>query len=208
MAEEVLAMPQPTNEHPERYYARDRQEWRAWLEQNHAASRGIWLIYYKQQSSKPRVAYDEAVEEALCFGWIDSKAKALDEERYMQFFSPRKPKSPWSKLNKQRVEKLIQQGLMTSAGLQAIEAAQQNGMWDAADAIADMTVPEDFKQALAAKPAAQQHFEAFGTSTKREILRWIKSAKRPETRLKRIEQVVSATQQKKNPLQSSDAKKA
>ena len=201
-------MSKPMNDQLEQFYARDRQEWRAWLEQNHATARGVWLIFYKQQSGKPRVAYDEAVEEALCFGWIDSKAVTVDDERYMQFFSPRKPKSEWSKLNKQRVEKLTQQGLMTAAGLKAIEVAQRNGMWDAADAIEDLTIPEDLKQALAANSTAQQHVERFSTAMKRQILWWIKSAKRPETRLKRIEQVVSAAEQKKNPLQPSSIKKA
>jgi uncharacterized protein YdeI (YjbR/CyaY-like superfamily) len=91
-----------SNEPIERFYARDRAEWRAWLEQHHATAPGIWLIYYKKESGKPRVAYDDAVEEALCFGWVDSRPNAIDDDSYMQLFSPRKPKSPWSKINKQR----------------------------------------------------------------------------------------------------------
>ena len=113
-------MPQTSNDQLERYHARNRAEWRAWLEQHHATARGVWLIYAKQSSGQARVAYEEAVEEALCFGWIDSRPNVLDDERYMQLFSPRKPKSPWSKLNKQRVEKLIQQGLMTEAGFRLV----------------------------------------------------------------------------------------
>jgi uncharacterized protein YdeI (YjbR/CyaY-like superfamily) len=114
----------------ERYYAKDRHEWRKWLEENAATSRGVWLIYYKRDSGKPCVSYEESVEEALCFGWIDSRVNGLDHESYMQLFSPRKPKSSWSKSNKQRVEKLIQQGLMKAPGLKTIEVAKQNGRWN------------------------------------------------------------------------------
>jgi uncharacterized protein YdeI (YjbR/CyaY-like superfamily) len=172
------------------YYAKDRHEWRAWLEQNHASAPGIWLIYYKKESGKPRVAYDEAVEEALCFGWIDSRPNAIDDESYMQLFSPRKAKSPWSKLNKQRVEKLIAQGLMTPAGLAKIEAAQQDGAWNSWDSVEELTIPDDLRQALAADKTAEKHFMAFPPSSKKNILWWIESAKRPETRQKRIEETV------------------
>lgn len=112
-----------------------REEWRKWLEENHRTSLGVWLIYYKVKSGKPSVRYSEAVKEALCFGWIDSKVKSLDEERYMQIFTPRKPKSGWSKLNKQYIEELIEQGLMTTGGLEKIEAAKQDGSWKKLDAI-------------------------------------------------------------------------
>ncbi|HLH62819.1 MAG TPA: YdeI/OmpD-associated family protein [Ktedonobacteraceae bacterium] len=160
-------MPDPTNDQLERFYARDRQEWRAWLEQNAATAKGVWLIYYKQNSNQPRVSYEEAVEEALCFGWIDSRPNTLDDERYMHLFSPRKPKSPWSKLNKQRVEKLIQQGLMTAAGFKAIEIAKKNGTWNVYDAIEALTMPEDLREALAANNIANANFEAFSNSTKK-----------------------------------------
>ncbi len=105
-------------------YAKNRKEWREWLEKNHRTSVGVWLIYYKVKSGQPSVQYSEAVKEALCFGWIDSKAKSLDEERYMQIFTPRKSKSVWSKLNKQYIEELIEQGLMTEAGLEKIATAK------------------------------------------------------------------------------------
>lgn len=189
------------------YYARDRQEWRTWLEHNAATTPGIWLIYYKQQSGQLRVSYEEAVEEALCFGWIDSRPNALDDERYMQLFSPRKPRSPWSKINKQRVEKLIAQGLMTPAGLQVIEAAKQDGSWSAYDTIEALTVPDDFSQALAANDVARAHFEAFSASTKKQLLWYIESAKRPETRQKRIVQLVQAAEQNINPLNYAENKK-
>lgn len=184
--------PQPASPDPsiDTFYAKDRREWRAWLEQNHATSPGIWLIYYKKESGKPRVAYDEAVEEALCFGWVDSRPNAIDDERYMQLFSPRKAKSPWSKLNKQRVEKLIQRGLMTPAGLAKIEAAKQNGSWNTYDTVEALSIPDDLKAALATNPTAEQYFTAFSNSSKKVILWWIESAKRPETRAKRIEETV------------------
>ena len=180
--------------------ASDRQAWREWLTQNHRTAEGIWLIYYKVKSRKPSVRYSEAVQEALCFGWIDSKAKSLDEERYQQIFTPRRPKSVWSKLNKQYIEELIEQGLMTEAGLAKIEAAKKDGSWTALDAVEALIIPEDLKQALAANKTAKTNFEAFNNSTKKAILFWIESAKRPQTRIKRIEQTISSAAQNRNPL--------
>jgi uncharacterized protein YdeI (YjbR/CyaY-like superfamily) len=120
----------------ETIYAVDRKAWREWLSQNHCTSPGIWLVYYKVKSGEPSVQYSEAVKEALRFGWIDSKVKSLDEDRYKQIFTPRKPKSVWSKLNKQYLEELVQEGLMTDAGLQKISAAKQDGSWIALDDVA------------------------------------------------------------------------
>ena len=184
----------------ERYYARDRKEWRKWLKKNYATSQGIWLIYYKKCADKTCVSYDEAVEEALSFGWIDSKVNKLDDERYMQVFTPRKPKSIWSKLNKQRVKKLIEQGLMTSAGLEKIEAAKEDGSWYFLDDINNLVIPEDLGDALNGNPPAKANFEVFSDSIKKQILFWIKSAKRPETRIKRIEKVVISAAENKRPF--------
>lgn len=184
----------------ETVYACDRQQWREWLEKFHLTSPGIWLIYYKVKSSKPSVRYSEAVKEALCFGWIDSKVKSLDADRYQQIFTPRKPKSVWSKLNKQYVEELIEQGLMTQVGLEKIAAAKQDGSWNSLDAIEALTIPTDLQQALEANATAQLNFEAFSNSSKKNILFWIDSAKRPETRLKRIEQTIISAAQNKNPF--------
>ena len=192
-------MPKPNNQ-LESFQAKDRKEWREWLEKNHHTSLGVWLIYYKVKSGKPSVQYSEAVKEALCFGWIDSKVKSLDAERYMQIFTPRKRKSVWSKLNKQYIEELIEQGLMTEAGLVKIEAAKQDGSWNTLDAIEELIIPADLKQALEANETANRYFEAFSKSSKKNILFWIESAKRPETRLKRIEQTISSVAQNKNPL--------
>jgi uncharacterized protein YdeI (YjbR/CyaY-like superfamily) len=184
----------------ESVYASDRQEWREWLAKNHLTSPGVWLIYYKVKSGKSSVKYSEAVKEALCFGWIDSKVKSLNEDRYQQIFTPRKPKSVWSKLNKQYIEELIAQGLMTEVGFTKIAAAKQDGSWNSLDAIEALTIPMDLQQALAANSSANLNFAAFSNSLKKNILFWIESAKRPETRLKRIEQTVISAAQNKNPL--------
>ncbi|MDJ0696791.1 YdeI/OmpD-associated family protein [Mastigocoleus sp. MO_188.B34] len=181
-------------------YAANRQEWREWLEKNHSNTIGIWLIYYKVKSGKSSVKYSEAVKEALCFGWIDSKVKSIDSERYMQIFTPRKPKSVWSKLNKQYIEELIEQNLMTKAGFATITAAKKDGSWEALDAIEALIIPEDLKQALESNQAAKRNFEGFNNSSKKSILFWISSAKREQTRLKRIEKTVNSAAENKNPL--------
>ncbi len=187
----------------ETFQATSRAEWRGWLERHYDTSTGIWLVSYKKATGKPGVSYPEAVEEALCFGWIDSRPNALDDERYMQYFSPRKPGSPWSTVNKQRIATLIDRGLMTPAGLARIEAAKRDGSWSAYDAIEELTVPADLAAALAANATAREHFAAFGASAKKQLLWWIESAKRPETRSKRIAQLVAAAEENRNPLAHS-----
>jgi len=184
----------------ETFQAQDRQQWREWLEKNHCTSRGIWLIYYKVKSGKPSIQYSEAVKEALCFGWIDSKVRSLNEESYMQIFTPRKPKSVWSKLNKQYIEELIEQNLMTEAGLKKIEVAKQDGSWTTLDASEALIIPADLQQALEANEIANKYFAEFSNTTKKNILFWITNAKRLETRLKRIEQTINSAAQNKNPL--------
>jgi uncharacterized protein YdeI (YjbR/CyaY-like superfamily) len=163
-----------------------RTEWRAWLDQNHTRTQGIWLVSYKKATGKPRVDYEEAVEEALCFGWIDSKGNKLDAERSMLWFAPRKPGTGWSRLNKERVERLMAAGLMAEAGRAKIEAAQQDGSWNALDAVEALEMPPDLEAALAGYPSAEPHFAAFPRSVKRSILEWIAAAKTAETRAKRI----------------------
>jgi len=181
-------------------YASDRQAWREWLTKNHFTSPGVWLIYYKVKSGQPSVKYSDAVKEALCFGWIDSKVKSLDEDRYQQIFTPRKPKSVWSKLNKQYIEELIAQDLITEAGLAKITDAKKDGSWNSLDAIEALTIPIDLQQALKANSSANLNFAAFSNSLKKNILFWIESAKRPETRLKRIEQTITSAAQNRNPF--------
>ena len=151
----------------------------------------MWLISYKQATGKPCVTYDEAVEEALCFGWIDSKPNKLDDERTMLWFAPRKAGTGWSKPNKERVEKLIEAGRMAPAGLARSAAAKQDGSWNALDAVEALQIPPDLGQALATNPAAQQYWDAFPRSAKRGILEWISNAKKLETRTKRIADTVT-----------------
>lgn len=171
-----------------------RAEWRAWLEQNWTRTEGIWLISYKKDTGKPRFDYDEAVEEALCFGWIDSKPNKLDAERSLLWFAPRKPGTGWSKPNKDRVKKLIAAGLMTPAGLAKIEAAKQDGSWNALDAVEALEIPSDLAEALASYVSAAANFDAFPRSVKRGILEWIVSAKKPETRAQRVAETARLAQ--------------
>lgn len=175
---------------PLQFLAHDRAEWRAWLAENHRTATGVWLVFYKKSSGKPHLSYEEAVEEALCFGWIDSKPGKLDDERSMQYYSPRKPKSNWSKINKERIERLTGAGLMTENGLKMVELAKQTGTWTALDEVEELIVPPDLQAELEAQPPAAMHFVAFPRSVKRGILEWIMNAKTPETRQKRIAETV------------------
>lgn len=165
-----------------------REEWRAWLEKNHTRREGVWLVSYKKTTGKLRFAYEEAVEEALCFGWVDSKGNKLDSERSMLWFAPRKPGTGWSRPNKQRVERLIETGQMAPAGLAKVEAAKKDGTWNLLDGVESLEIPPDLQKELDANPAASQYFEAFPRSVKRGILEWILQAKKPETRARRIEE--------------------
>ncbi len=166
----------------------NRAEWRQWLQENQGREKGIWLVTYKKSSGKPRVEYDEAVEEALCFGWVDSKANKLDEERSMLWFAPRKARTGWSKPNKERIEKMLAAGLMAPAGLEKVEAAKQDGSWSKLDGVEALEIPADLRLALDSNPPAAANWEAFPRSAKRGILEWIVQAKRPETRAKRVEE--------------------
>lgn len=184
----------------QRFEAESRKEWHDWLQENHLTSTGIWLVYYKKGSGKSTVSYEEAVEEALSFGWIDSKVNTLDEERYMQIFTPRKTGSIWSKLNKQRIKKLLDNELMMPAGLKKIEAAKEDGSWYFLDDIEGLIIPPDLKEALDSNDAAQNNFLKFSDSAKKQILYWIKTAKRENTRKNRIEKVVSHAAENKAPF--------
>jgi uncharacterized protein YdeI (YjbR/CyaY-like superfamily) len=173
------------------FYAKSRAEWRKWLEQNHQSEKLVWLVIPHKNSKLPGVSYEEAVEEALCFGWIDSKANRKDAESYYQLIAKRNPKSYWSQSNRQRVEKLIEQGLMTKAGLEAVELAKKTGTWTAMEKIQNAEIPEDLQRLFDQNKKAFENFQAFPTSSKQIILYWISSAKRPETRQKRIQDTVA-----------------
>ncbi len=174
----------------EQFTPASRGNWRAWLEKNHAIKERVWLVFYKKATGKKTLSYDEAVEEALCFGWVDSLPRKLDNERHMLLITVRKPKSPWSGLNKTRVEKLIASGLMTAAGLAKIEIARQNGAWESYDAAEELLEPEDLTILLNANAAARANWDAFAPSARKGILFWLSTAKRDETRQKRLLEIV------------------
>jgi len=180
---------------------KNRQEWREWLQENHDKKQSVWLIYYKKKSNILTVTYSEAVDEALCFGWIDSKAKPLDEEKFMQFFSRRKPKSVWSRINKEKIERLIHEGLMTTAGYHIIEIAKQNGSWTILDEAEALTIPKDLDEAFQNRPNAKNYFSGLSRSDKRNILQWLVLAKRQETRQKRISEIAELAEQNQKPKQ-------
>ena len=166
-------------------FARDADHWRQWLMSNHESVKSVWLVIYRK-GSKLSVTYEEALDEALCFGWIDSKPNKRDDQSYFQFFSKRNPKSNWSKVNKQRVERLLQSGRMAAAGLEMVAFAKETGTWNALDAVERLEVPGDLSTAFEAYADARSHWDAFPPSVRRGILEWILNAKRSTTRAKRI----------------------
>jgi uncharacterized protein YdeI (YjbR/CyaY-like superfamily) len=172
---------------------KDRAAWRAWLEKNHDKAAEIWLAYYKKSSGKASVAYEEALQEALCYGWIDSTVNALDTERYMQRWTPRKPQSIWSAANKARVRRLIAEGRMAAPGLAKVMLARKNGSWDKLNDIerigSEGGLPPDVLAAIDAFPGLREKFAALSTSRRKMLSYWVASAKRPETRDRRIAQL-------------------
>jgi len=181
------------------FWPATRQHWRAWLEEHHDTKQAIWLIYSKKTSDLPGITYSEAVEEALCFGWIDSRAQPIDQLTYRQFFSPRMPTSGWSKVNKERIQQLIQAGLMRDAGLRCIDLAKQNGSWQLLDEIEALIIPPDLEQAWQKKPMAKAYFLTLCRSDKRALLLWIVLAKRAVTRQKRIDEFIQLADQGQKP---------
>ena len=185
----------------ERFQPADRAAWRAWLVANHATATGVWAVTYRRTAGKPVVTYDDLVEEALSFGWIDSRPGRLDDERTMLRFTPRKKGSAWSRPNKERVERLIAAGSMAPAGLRAVEAARADGSWDALVDVDELRVPADLSAALAGDPAAAAGFAALSPSAKKPILFWVTSAKREETRARRIADVLRYAAVGRSPLE-------
>jgi uncharacterized protein YdeI (YjbR/CyaY-like superfamily) len=171
-------------------HCKNRKAWRNWLEKNHVTAKSVWLIIYKKESGTSSVYYPEAVDEALCFGWVDSLVNKRDEVSYYQYFAKRKPKSNWSKVNKEKVEKLMEAGLMMPAGLAMVELAKQTGTWTALDEVEQSVVPADMQALLNKQPEAQANWDNFPKSVKRGILEWILNAKKPETRKLRVEETV------------------
>lgn len=171
--------------------AESSADWRRWLEMHHAVEKAVWLIIFKKSSGIPSISYSDAVDDALCFGWIDSKPNKRDGESYYQFFAKRNPKSNWSAVNKAKVERLISENRMTTAGFEMVKIAKQTGTWTALDDVENLVIPADLQSAFAANHQAWQFWELFPKSTKRGILEWIMNAKRPETRQKRIVETVA-----------------
>jgi uncharacterized protein YdeI (YjbR/CyaY-like superfamily) len=177
---------------------RSRRQWRTWLEKHHADEEELWLIFYKKHTGKKGLVYEDAVQEALCFGWIDGILKRIDDEKHTIRFSPRRRKSIWSPTNKKRVAKLIASGQMTKAGLAKIEEAKRNGQWDKADLLGpEPEVPSELTKALASSKKAQQNFANLAPSYRRQFVWWVASAKRDETRRKRVSEALRLLRENK-----------
>ena len=180
-------------------FAEDRATWRAWLEANHATSSGIWLVTWRSRARRQGLPYEVAVEEALCFGWVDGTAGTIDEKRGKQYFAPRKPTSGWAATNKARVERLIAEGRMAPAGLAAIERAKANGSWELLDSVERLEVPPDLAAALGGRPPAADNFAAFPPSVRKQLLTSLVMARRPETRAERIRRIAVAAARNERP---------
>lgn len=179
----------------------DQQDWRSWLEENHIQEDFVWMIIYKKSSKKTNISWSEAVDEALCFGWIDSVKKPIDDEKYKQYFSKRKPQSTWSRVNKEKVDQLIEENKMTEAGHKTIEIAKKNGSWTILDSVENLEVPTDLQEAFAQHHEAEDFFQSLSKSDRKIILSWIVMAKRPETRNKRIQEAALMAGKGKKPNQ-------
>ena len=176
---------------PLKLYISNRKDWRKWLKENHTIIGEVWLIYYKKHTNKPRIPYDDAVEEALCFGWIDSTVKRIDDEKYCQKFTPRNLKSIWSEHNKKRVAKMIKQGKMTKHGKEKVKAAKNNGEWyKTAEAVKEFKMPLELTRLLSANKKTREFFNELSPSNKKQYIGWIASAKKEETREKRAGEAI------------------
>jgi uncharacterized protein YdeI (YjbR/CyaY-like superfamily) len=179
-------------------YVKSGTEWRNWLQNNHNKVADVWLIFYKKETGKPSIDYEVAVEEALCFGWIDSLVRKIDEQRYSRKFTPRKDKSVWSESNKKRVKKVIKEGRMTEYGLEKVKAAKKSGKWYE-DVKPDISfnIPTDFEKALKKNNKAKEYFEKLSLSQRKHYIVWVGTAKREKTIEKRIEESIKLLKQGK-----------
>ena len=170
-------------------YFKTSAEWRKWLKNNHDKANEVWLIFFKRGTGKPSIEYETAVEEALCFGWIDSLIKRIDDEKYIRKFTPRKNDSKWSEANKRRVEKLIKENRMTEIGLEKIEIAKRTGQWDKPDRPdIQFDLPQEFQRALAQNKKARENFERLAPTYQKQYIGWVAVAKRQKTKEKRIKE--------------------
>jgi uncharacterized protein YdeI (YjbR/CyaY-like superfamily) len=176
----------------ERFQPGSLDDWRAWLQANHTRAAGVWLVTWKAAAPGPTITYEESVEQALCFGWVDSKAKGVDAERTMLWFAPRRTRSGWARTNKQRIERLSAAGLMAPAGQAIIDAAKADGSWTLLDDVEDLIVPDDLAAAFDAHPGSREQWESFPRSPRRAMLVWLVEARRPETRAGRVTAIAEA----------------
>lgn len=181
------------------FYPKSQTVWRKWLEKNHLSKQAVWLVFYKKKSEIKSITWSDAVDVALCFGWIDSKKIKIDEETSHQFFSKRKPKSTWSKINKNKVDILIEQDLMTEAGYISIETAKRNGSWTILDEVEELIIPADLEAEFAGNPNSKEYFLGLSKSTRKIILSWLVFAKTTETRKKRITEIIESAGQNLKP---------
>jgi len=194
-------MTQKSTKDIQTFYPETISQWRNWLQENHQRDQGIWLIQHNKKSGKPTVSWSDAVDEALCFGWIDSLKKKLDTDSSIQYFGKRKLKSTWSKINKQKIEKLTEENRMSQAGLDIIKIAKENGSWEILDSVEELIIPDDLKQELSSRENAHEFFQNLSKSIKKMMLYWVISAKKPETRQKRILEIAESAEKKKKPKQ-------
>jgi len=175
-----------------------RLAWRTWLEANHETAKEVWLVFHKKHTNKPTLAYGDAVEEAICFGWIDSIIKKIDEDRFARKFTPRKAQSRWSETNKARAQKMIKAGLMRTLGMISVREAKQSGEWfESRKPQAELKIPAFIAEALAANTKALAFFSSLPKSAKAQCIGWISSAKREETRKKRLAEALALFEQRK-----------
>jgi uncharacterized protein YdeI (YjbR/CyaY-like superfamily) len=194
----MASPPRSSSDHPSTwkfdypiYHAETRAQWRAWLESNHDSAPGVWLCSWKPATGKPACPYPEVVEEAICFGWIDSTVNTLDDDRGLQLITPRKPKGTWTRLNRQRVAEMEAAGLMTDAGRRAVEVARQNGWWTIYDPVEDLAEPHDLAAALDENAPARMAWDGFPPSARKAMLWWVISATKDDTRARRVETIVA-----------------
>ncbi len=182
------------------FYPTSQKAWRKWLEANHESKKTVWLVCYKKNAGKETISWSDAVDEALCFGWIDSTVRPIDDEKFMRSFMKRKPKGTWSRINKEKIKVLIQTGRMTAAGLECIERAKENGSWEILDDVEELIIPKDLEKAFKTVPGSKAVFLSLSKSVRKAMLHGIALAKRPETKQKRIAAIVAATGQVKNKI--------
>ncbi len=167
-----------------------REQWRAWLARHHDDESEVWLVYYKKNSGKPRIAYNDAVEEALCFGWIDSLVKSIDDQKFAQKFTPRKNSQMWSAINKQRVAQLVAEGRMTAAGMEKLGTALEKSADSRAGNQTDLHLPPGFERRIRRDREAWEFFQSLAPSYKKRYVLWIMTAKKEETRLRRLDEAI------------------